>query len=58
MDSSSHGKAPVIELDPSPVENLVVVLPSEVPFSEVPSRPDLEFSTVLLAKNPAITGWT
>ena len=58
VDSSSHSKAPVVELDPSPIENLVVVLPSEVPFSKAPFCPDLELSTILLAKNPTTASHT
>lgn len=56
--SSSHGKTPIIKLDPSPVENPAVVLPFEVLFSEAPSRPDLLLSTVLPAKNLATTSHT
>lgn len=46
VDSSSRAKAPIIELNPSPVENLAVVLPFEVPSSKDPSCPNLELSTV------------
>ncbi|KAL0015459.1 hypothetical protein SO802_002528 [Lithocarpus litseifolius] len=48
VDSSSHSKAPIVKLNPSLVENPAVVLPSEVPSSKDPSRPNLELSTIPL----------
>ena len=58
VDFSSSGKAPVVELNLSPVENLSVVLPPDVPSSEAPLYPDPEPSTAPPAKNPTTTSHT
>ena len=42
VDPSSHGKAPLIKSNPSPVESPVKVPSSEAPLSEAPPCPNLK----------------
>ena len=57
VDSSTHVKAPVVELDPPVVETPVVV-PSGVPSSKTPSCPNSELSIVPPVEDPATASHT